>query len=235
MAKAAFRLNGAGRRHNANPFFFHGAAMNLHVWWLFVATVFVVCAIPGPNMLLVMTHGARHGLKRSTATMAGCLTALVIMLSVSAAGLGVFLEAWPRLFDTLRFIGAAYLVWVGVKSRRAKASAIDIRDESGAKRSTGRFRLYRNGFLVGASNPKAILFAAALLPQFIDANRPVLPQFAVLVSIFAVIEVSWYMVYAGLGARIGDRLRSASVAQAFNRLTGGVFVGFGAMMALVRH
>lgn len=62
-----------------------------------------------------------------------------------------------------------------------------------------------------------------------------LPQFAVLVSTFAVIEVSWYMVYAGLGASIGDRLRSASVAQAFNRLTGGVFVGFGAMMALVRH
>ena len=76
--------------------------MNLHVWWLFVATVFVVSAIPGPNMLLVMTHGARHGLERSTATMAGCLTALVIMLSVSAAGLGVFLEAWPRLFDALR-------------------------------------------------------------------------------------------------------------------------------------
>lgn len=209
--------------------------MNLHVWWLFVATVFVVSAIPGPNMLLVMTHGARHGLKRSTATMAGCLTALVIMLSVSAAGLGVFLEAWPRLFDTLRFIGAAYLVWLGVKSWRAKAGAIEIRDESGATQSSRRIALFRNGFLVASSNPKAILFAAALLPQFIDASRPVLPQFTVLVSTFAVIEVSWYAVYAGLGARIGDKLKSANVARAFNRLTGGVFVGFGAMMALVRH
>ncbi|MDR5755349.1 LysE family translocator [Caballeronia sp. LZ035] len=213
--------------------------MNLHVWWLFVATVFVVSAIPGPNMLLVMTHGARHGLRRSTATMAGCLAALIIMLSVSAAGLGVFLDAWPRLFDTLRMLGAAYLVWLGVKSWRAKASAIEIRDESNSPgqtvRSPHRFVLFRNGFFVAGSNPKAILFAAALLPQFIDASRPVLPQFAVLVATFAVIEVSWYAVYAGLGARIGDRLRSASVAQAFNRLTGGVFVGFGAMMALVRH
>lgn len=213
--------------------------MNLHVWWLFVATVFVVSAIPGPNMLLVMTHGARHGLRRSTATMAGCLAALIAMLSVSAAGLGVFLEAWPRLFDTLRMLGAAYLVWLGVKSWRAKTGAVEIRDESDSSGQTvhspRRFVLFRNGFFVAGSNPKAILFAAALLPQFIDASRPVLPQFAVLVSTFAVIEVSWYAVYAGLGARIGDRLRSASVAQAFNRLTGGVFVGFGAMMALVRH
>ncbi|SAK38932.1 amino acid transport protein [Caballeronia fortuita] len=209
--------------------------MSLHLWWLFVATVFVVSAIPGPNMLLVMTHGARHGFRRSTATMAGCLTALVVMLSISAAGLGVFLDAWPRLFDTLRLTGAAYLVWLGVKSWRAKASAIDIRDDSGAAHVAPRITLFRNGFFVASSNPKAILFAAALLPQFIDANRPVLPQFAVLVSTFAIIEVSWYAVYAGLGARIGDKLKSANVAQAFNRLTGGVFVGFGAMMALVRR
>lgn len=217
------------------PFLLRHAAMSLHLWWLFVATVFVVSAIPGPNMLLVMTHGARHGIRRSTATMAGCLTALVIMLSVSAAGLGVFLDAWPRLFDTLRLAGAAYLVWLGVKSWRAKAAAVDVRDETGGAHSFKRSTLFRNGFLVASSNPKAILFAAALLPQFIDASRPVLPQFAVLVSTFAVIEVSWYAVYAGLGARIGDKLKSASVAQAFNRLTGGVFVGFGAMMALVRH
>jgi threonine/homoserine/homoserine lactone efflux protein len=208
--------------------------MSLHVWWLFVATVFVVSAIPGPNMLLVMTHGARHGLRRSTATMAGCLAALVLMLSVSAAGLGVFLEAWPRLFDALRIIGAAYLIWLGVKSWRAKAGEIEIRDQSG-QRGVASSAMFRNGFLVASSNPKAILFAAALLPQFLDAHRAVLPQFAVLVATFAVIEVSWYGVYAGLGARIGDKLKSANVAKAFNRLTGGVFVGFGAMMAFVRH
>ncbi|QSN61100.1 LysE family translocator [Caballeronia sp. M1242] len=211
--------------------------MSLHVWWMFVATVFVISAIPGPNMLLVMTHGARFGLRRSVATMAGSLSALVLMLSVSAAGLGVFLEAWPRFFDALRLTGAAYLVWLGVKSWRSKASAVEVRDESGGARarSTGPSALYRNGFLVAGSNPKSILFAAALLPQFIDAARPVLPQFAVLVATLAVIEVSWFTVYAGLGARIGEKLKSAAVAQAFNRLTGGLFVGFGAMMALLRH
>ena len=211
--------------------------MNLHTWCLYVATVFVVSAIPGPNMLLVMTHGAQHGLRRSGATMAGCLSALVLMLSVSAAGLGVFLEAWPAMFNALRMIGAAYLAYLGIKSWRAPADegVAHRTDELAEKPARSRFALFRNGFLVAGSNPKAILFAAALLPQFIDASRPTLPQFGVLVATFAVIEVSWYLVYAGFGTHIGARLKSRNVARAFNRLTGGVFVGFGAMMALVRR
>ncbi|RQU07866.1 LysE family translocator [Burkholderia cenocepacia] len=213
--------------------------MNLHTWWLFVATVFVVSAIPGPNMLLVMTHGALHGLRRSSATMAGCLSALVLMLAVSAAGLGAVLEAWPATFDALRFAGAAYLIYLGVKAWRARvddAPAADVDAVSqAASASASRVALFRNGFLVAGSNPKAILFAAALLPQFINAAEPTLPQFGILVVTFAVIEVSWYLVYASFGTRIGATLKSQSVAKVFNRLTGGLFVGFGAMMALVRH
>ncbi|KWF21683.1 LysE family translocator [Burkholderia pseudomultivorans] len=213
--------------------------MNLHTWWLFVATVFVVSAIPGPNMLLVMTHGARHGLRRSSSTMAGCLAALVLMLSVSAAGLGAVLEAWPAMFDTLRYAGAAYLVYLGVKAWRARvdddAPAADVETVSRQAAPASRWALFRNGFLVAGSNPKAILFAAALLPQFINAAEPTLPQFGILVVTFAVIEVSWYLVYASFGTRIGATLKSQSVAKIFNRLTGGLFVGFGAMMALVRH
>lgn len=214
--------------------------MNLHTWWLFVATVFVISAIPGPNMLVVMTHSAQHTIRRASATMAGCLSALVLMLSISAAGLGVFLEAWPTMFDALRFIGAAYLIYLGVKAWRANVpesvpAAGALEQEASAKPTRSLGSLYRNGFLVASSNPKAILFAAALLPQFIDASKPTLPQFGTLVATFAVIEVSWYLVYAVCGARIGATLKSGRVARAFNRLTGGVFVGFGAMMALVRH
>ena len=212
--------------------------MSLHTWWLYVATVFVVSAIPGPNMLLVMTHGARHGLRRASSTMAGCLFALVLMLSVSAAGLGAFLEAWPAMFNALRFAGAAYLIYLGVKAWRARvddAPAADTASTQRATASASRGALFRNGFLVAGSNPKAILFAAALLPQFINPSEPTLPQFGVLVVTFAVIEVSWYLVYASFGTRIGATLKSQSVAKVFNRLTGGLFVGFGAMMALVRH
>ncbi len=214
--------------------------MSLHTWWLYVATIFVVCAIPGPNMLLMMTHGARYGMRPTTATMAGCLMSLMLMLAVSVAGLGVLLKAWPAMFDALRLIGAAYLIWLGVKAWRAPASEVaaaqvDASADAAGKRIPARGALLRNGFLVGSSNPKAILFSAALLPQFIDASQPTLPQFAVLVATTAFMEVSWYAVYAGCGTRIGAKLKSSSVAKAFNRLTGGVFVGFGAIMALMRH
>ncbi|MFP6562779.1 LysE family translocator [Paraburkholderia sp. B3] len=211
--------------------------MNLHTWWLYFATVFVVCAIPGPNMLLVMTHGAQHGLRRTSATMAGCLSALVLMLSVSAAGLGVFLQAWPAMFNALRLIGAAYLVYLGIKAWRARLPDETHTADAAAVAVPARHAgaLYRNGFLVAGSNPKAILFAAALLPQFIDASRATLPQFGLLVATFAVVEVGWYLVYAACGTRIRATLKSRRVAKAFNRLTGGVFVGFGAMMALVRQ
>lgn len=214
--------------------------MPLHTWLLYLVTVCVVSAIPGPNMLLVMSHGARHGLRRSTATMAGCLCALLLMMGISAAGLGVFLKAWPALFDTLRLAGAAYLVWLGVRTwRGARHVAEDFAaaDASLAPASRGRTRgaLFRNGFAVASSNPKAILFAAALLPQFIDPGARAVPQFATLLGSFAVIELSWYLVYAGSGAQLGRWLRRAGVARAFARITGGVFVGFGAAMALLHE
>jgi threonine/homoserine/homoserine lactone efflux protein len=211
--------------------------MSLHIWWLFLATVFVVSAIPGPNMLLIMSHGAQYGLRRTSASMAGCLSALVLMLSVSAAGLGVFLQAWPAMFNALRLIGAAYLVFLGVKAWSAHVPDADAQQAEAPIVAPVRRpgALFRNGFLVASSNPKAILFAAALLPQFIDASRPTLPQFGILVATFAVVEVSWYLVYGGCGTRIGATLKSRRVAKAFNRLTGGVFVGFGAMMALIRQ
>ncbi|WP_246796477.1 LysE family translocator [Burkholderia perseverans] len=211
--------------------------MSLHTWGLFLATMFVVSAMPGPNMLLVMSHGARYGMRRSAATMAGALLALVLMFLVSAAGLGVFLEAWPRMFDVLRLAGAAYLIYLGVKAWRARvddAQAVDAAAVAPAAFATPG-ALFRNGFLVSGSNPKALLFAAALTPQFIDPAAPKLPQFASLVVTLAICEVSWYLVYCGFGTRIGATLKSARVVRIFNRLTGGVFVGFGAAMALVRH
>ncbi len=211
-------------------------SMNLHTWLLYALTVGLISAIPGPNMLLVMSHGARHGLRRSTATMAGCMTALLIMISISAAGLGVFLQAWPALFDALRLLGAAYLIYLGIKTWQAAAHAKTLAAPPTAAAEQPRSlhtpgALYRNGFLVASSNPKAILFAAALLPQFMSPTAHGLLQFVVLVSTFATIEVSWYFIYAGFGSRLGKLLRGAKVARAFQRATGGIFVGFGAAMA----
>lgn len=217
--------------------------MSGQTWWMYVVTVFFISATPGPNMLLVMTHGARHGLRQSVGTMAGCMTALLIMMSISAAGLGAVLKAWPALFDTLRYVGAAYLVYLGIKSWRtpvrAGSESADVASTATAATgspSVGHFaRRFKDGFLVASSNPKAILFAAAFLPQFIDAAAPKLPQFVILLTTFGVIEASWYVIYAAGGLRIAPYLKQARVLKAFNRVSGSVFAGFGVLMAAVHR
>ncbi|WP_026182511.1 LysE family translocator [Leeia oryzae] len=209
--------------------------MHLDTWWLYLMTTFVISATPGPNMLLVMTHSVRHGFRPALGTMVGCMTALLIMLSISAAGLGALLKAWPVVFDTLRWIGAAYLVWLGYKCWRAPVDTTQGPGTTAPLKDSHWNTLFKQGFLVAASNPKALLFAAAFFPQFIDQKSPALPQFSILLLTFTIVEAGWYLVYAGSGRKIAVYLQNARVLKNFNRATGGVFMGFGAAMAAIRH
>lgn len=220
--------------------------MSLHTWTLFVVMTFFVSATPGPNMILVMTHSAQHGWRAATATMAGCMTALVAMMALSALGMGTVLTNFPRVFDALRLIGAAYLAWLGVKLWRAPVErdsealatingSSDAKPANALETSGLRKTLYRQGLLVAASNPKAILFAAAFFPQFIEAGSAQWPQFALLLATFTVIEVSWYVIYAAGGRTVAQALRQPRVLRLFNRISGGLFVAFAALMAVTRH
>ena len=208
--------------------------MSLQTWWLFVLMTFVVSATPGPNMLLVLSNSARFGLRAATASMMGCMTALLAMMSISAAGLGALLQMFPAVFDALRLAGAAYLAYLGIKSWRAPVHDHAIDAPRPADPAMSQAALFRQGMMVAASNPKAILFAVAFLPQFISPQNAQLPQFGILLSTFAVIEVSWYFIYAISGKSLAVYLQRASVLRVFNRVTGGAFVGFAAMMAAVR-
>jgi len=209
--------------------------MSESTWWLFVGMTFVVSATPGPNMLLVMSHGARFGWRKAVMTMAGCMSALLTMMSLSAAGLGAVLHTSPRVFDALRYMGAAYLAYLGYRLWIAPShneQTSEATADAAVQRSGGS--LYREGLAVAASNPKAIVFAAAFFPQFIHADAPALPQFGILLSTFAVIEVAWYGIYAVSGHKLSRYLQRQEVLKAFNRVTGGVFVGFAALMAASR-
>ena len=205
--------------------------MNLQTWWLFVLMTFFVAATPGPNMLLVMSNSARFGLRAAVATMAGCLTALLAMMSISAAGLGALLHTFPTVFDALRLAGAAYLAYLGVQNWRAPVQQDMLDAPRPATLAARPAMLFRQGLLVAASNPKALLFAAAFFPQFIQAQLATLPQLSILLATFTVIEIVWYFVYAISGKRLSAYLQSATVMRAFNRLTGGIFIGFAALMA----
>ena len=208
--------------------------MAVQTWFLFLAMTFVVSATPGPNMLLVMSQSARFGLRAAVATMCGCMTSLLAMMSISAAGMGAMLHAFPPVFDAMRLAGAAYLAYLGVQGWRAPVLEEAASGSASAPTQAPR-HCYRQGVLVAASNPKAILFAAAFFPQFLNPALPQLGQFALLLTTFTLVEVSWYLVYAASGHKLSQYLRQAKVMRVFNRVTGGIFVGFDAQMATVRE
>lgn len=198
--------------------------MSLHLWWLYVTAVFLISATPGPNMLHVMTQSIAHGPRKATATMAGLMSAVLLCLVASALGLGALLKASPRLFDVLRYAGVAYLVWLGIKAWRAP---VDGNDGALATKARSPRALYGAGLLTGLANPKLIIFAAALFPQFIDLHRPFWLQLGILIASFVVIESFWYGVYALGGGRLARWLAPANRQRLFNRGTGVLFIGFG--------
>ncbi|MEL5847946.1 MAG: LysE family translocator [Candidatus Igneacidithiobacillus chanchocoensis] len=212
--------------------------MSLHLWLLYVATVLVISGIPGPNMLLVMSHGALHGLGRSVATMFGCFSALLLMMVVSVGGLGLFLQSWPRLFALLRIVGALYLVYLGVSAwRQSRNPGLDPIETTQQRLAPNAVELYKTGFLVAMSNPKALLFTLALVPQFMRYNGNLAVQFTELVLSFAVIEFSWYVLYSASGARLARLLHGARAQQRLQQWSGGIFVllGLGLLLLAVEQ
>lgn len=203
--------------------------MAFHTWWLFVVTVFFISGSPGPNMLHVMSRSVELGLVRSIPAMAGCLTAVVSLLVASALGLTALLAALPGAFTALKVVGAGYLLWLGYKAWTAPAAPVDL-PHGYFPMTVSPWRVFRTAFTVGISNPKALLFAAAFLPQFIDAARPQTPQFGIMVLTFGVIETSWFFIYALGGRSIAAALTRPALKTCFNRVTGGVFVAFGLAM-----
>ncbi|MGU3361085.1 LysE family translocator [Methylobacterium sp. M6A4_1b] len=205
--------------------------MTFQTWWLFLSAVFVLSGTPGPNMLHILARSVRVGLRRSLAAMAGCLSAVILVLIASAAGLSAVLQASPVLFDGLRYTGVAYLIVLGIRAWRGQDGALGMPGAEGAQAPVvGPARLYRDGLLIGLSNPKLLLFASAFLPQFVEPTRPQVPQFAILVVTFAGAELFWCAVYALGGRRLAASLSRPALRRAFDRITGGIFLGFGVML-----
>lgn len=207
--------------------------MTFQTWWLFLVAVFLLSGTPGPNMLHVLSRSVELGVRKTMAAMAGCLTALCLVLIASAVGLTALLLAIPGLFEVLRYAGAAYLLYLGIRAWRAGVPAEDAPHT--LSRSISLPRLFRGGFTIGISNPKLLLFAAAFLPQFVNPALPKGPQFAILVLTFATVELFWYFVYALGGKSLSRYLVRPAVRRVFNRVTGCIFIGFGATLLRVRH
>jgi len=204
--------------------------MTLETWWLYLGAIVLIACTPGPNVLYVTTRSIQYGLRTSAAAMAGCLLALVLMLVGSVAGLSALLITLPMAFDILRYLGAGYLIWLGIQTWRAPDEPEDL---ANAALETSLAATFRGGFLVGISNPKLLIFAAAFFPQFITPSAPWLPQFALLVVTFVAVELTFYLVYALSGRRLAAHLVRGVWRRRLNRASGVIFAGFGC--ALLRY
>ena len=206
--------------------------MDIHTWLLYAAAALGLSLSPGPNSLLALTHGALHGQRKTMLfTLTGGALGFVLIIALSMFGIGALLKASLVWLTVLKWLGGAYLVWLGLQVWRAPPIRVDNAAPAAASGPTAPGRaMFRQGFLAAATNPKGILFFAAFLPQFVDPARPVLLQFALMAGTFVAIEFITELVLATLAQRITGWL--ARVGRAFNRVCGGLFVGIGVLLPL---
>jgi threonine/homoserine/homoserine lactone efflux protein len=197
--------------------------MSLETWLLFSSAALVVILIPGPLSLLMISNSLNYGLRRSYPAFLGGVFASICLLSASALGLGALLLASEKLFRALKIVGALYLfylAWQSWKQSRQPATVTNVPEAAPKPRFSA---LFGRAFVLGASNPKDILFFAAFLPQFLNPNLPFLNQLLVMIATWTVLDLLCKLAY-GLGAHgAAGYLRSGKGQSWFNRVSAGLF------------
>ncbi|SHF08406.1 Threonine/homoserine/homoserine lactone efflux protein [Kaistia soli DSM 19436] len=205
--------------------------MTFEHWLAFAAASAVMLAIPGPTVLLVVSYALGHGRKAARATVAGVALGDFTAMTASMLGLGALLATSAMLFTVLKWIGAAYLVYLGIKLWRAKPVVADA-DEAAETRP---WRIFAHAYVVTALNPKSIVFFVAFLPQFLVAGAPLLPQMVLFEATFLVLATLNAMLYGLLAAGARTTIRRPRVQTAVNRIGGSLLIGAGVLSLGLRR
>jgi homoserine/homoserine lactone efflux protein len=192
---------------------------------VFISLTFLVSASPGPVMLGCLTDGAQVGIYRTSYSMLGASLGNLCLMLVAALGLSL-LKTYARVFIALQYLGAAYLAYMGLRLYNTRAHLTPI------TRTVSASGLFRRALFTALSNPKGIVYFAAIFPPFIDISRALLPQFALLTLIFLSIDWLWMLLYAGCGTALMRYLTTAKQQQRFNRVSGVIFMAMGLLLAL---
>lgn len=201
--------------------------MTLAVWLGFLLASILIAVTPGPGAVLSMSNGMRHGYRSALVGIFGLQAALLAHLVLVAVGFGALLAASEVAFSAVKFAGAAYLVWLGIQKWRALPQPIAAELEKQPRRG-----LFLQGLLVNLTNPKAIIFVAALVPQFVDPALPLLPQYLLIAATLCLTDTLVMSTYALSAVRLGRWLRDPGMLRLQNRLFGGMFVTAGAALAI---
>ncbi len=207
--------------------------MTLATLLLFVLASAVAIITPGPTVLLALSNGSRHGVRAACWGMGGAVLADLVLIGAVACGLGVLLAASEVAFQIVKWAGAAYLAWLGVKLLRSDAPLTLPSERPRDARPDG-LALGMRSFVVALTNPKALLFMSAFLPQFINPAAPLPAQYAILAGILALLNVTTMLAYATLGAQMVRAFRAGGLRW-LNRICGGMLIGLAGTLALYRR
>ncbi|SOZ36773.1 LysE family transporter [Cupriavidus neocaledonicus] len=210
--------------------------MRWEVWLAYFAACWVIAVSPGSGAVLSMSHGLSYGLRRTTTTIFGLQAGLVIVLLVAGGGLGALLLASEQAFMVVKTIGALYLIYLGIQQWRARVEADAAQDGGPARVAVmSRRRRFATGLLTNVTNPKGIIFMVAVLPQFIDPNRPLALQLAILAATMCAVDLVVMHGYALLASRMQGLFRNARAVLWQNRFFGSVLMAVGAALFFVRR
>lgn len=212
--------------------------MDFNVWLAFFAASWVIAISPGSGAVLSMSHGLAYGMHRSSATIAGLQLGLAVILLIAGVGVGALLLASATAFTVVKVLGAAYLIWLGLKQWRspvdAQAPAAGTALVKHPGLPTVRERVL-TGFMTNVTNPKGIVFMVAVLPQFIDPHRPLWLQLLILLVTSIGVDLVVMHGYAFLASRAQRWLATAKARRAQNRVFGGVLMAMGASLIMVKR
>jgi homoserine/homoserine lactone efflux protein len=207
--------------------------MSPETWLAFLMACWVISLSPGAGAVASMASGLQFGFRHGYWNAIGLQLALLLQIAIVAAGVGALLAASAVAFNLIKGFGVAYLLYLGWQQWRAEPPAMA---ETEFSRSPGsRWALVFSGFLVNASNPKAIIFILAVLPQFLDPQQPQWPQYLLMAITMIAVDLLVMAGYTGLAARVLRVLRSAEQQRLLNRVFGTLFMLAAMLLALVNQ
>lgn len=208
--------------------------MSIEHWLAFVAASSILLAIPGPTILLVISYALGHGRKVASATVAGVALGDFTAMTASMLGLGALLATSAAIFTVLKWVGAAYLIWLGIKLWRAPI-AVEADGGTMSVPAENPLKIFLHTYVVTALNPKSIVFFVAFLPQFLDLSRPLFNQMLIFETTFLVLATLNATLYALMASAARQTIRKPKVQAIVNRTGGSLLIGAGLLTAGLRR
>ncbi len=207
--------------------------MTFELWLTFVAASTALLLIPGPTILLVLSYALSQGRSVAVASATGVALGDLIAMTASLLGLGALVLTSALAFTVLKWVGAVYLVWLGIKMLRSAGQA-ELGQLGNAPPRAAR-AVFGHAAIVTALNPKSIGFFIAFVPQFVDPNTPLLPQFAIMIATFVSLAALNALAYALLADRLRARIQRPAVLRGLTRFGGATLIGMGLVTATLHR